>query len=59
MKQVVKNEVFERQPDGSTILVRVEELEIDVLTNEELVEYKQNEILRIYEEIIILKNANE
>lgn len=58
MKKINTNEVFQLQPDGSTILIRVEEVEIDVPDPEDIIKQKQDEILRIYEEILRLKNQN-
>jgi hypothetical protein len=43
MIQINTNEVFELQPDGSTILVSVEEVEVNVKTTEELLKEKQDE----------------
>jgi hypothetical protein len=56
MKQINRNEVFELQPDGSTILIRVEEVEVDVKTPEEEVAEKEAELLRMFNELQELKN---
>lgn len=51
MIQINTNEVFELQPDGSTILVSVEEVEVEVKTTEELLKEKQDELLKVYGEL--------
>jgi hypothetical protein len=51
MIQINTNEVFELQPDGSTILVSVEEVEVNVKTTEELLKEKQDELLKVYGEL--------
>jgi hypothetical protein len=56
MKQINRNEVFELQPDGSSILIRVEEVEVDVKTPEEEVAEKEAELLRMFNELQELKN---
>jgi len=55
MRQININEFFERQEDGSTILVRVEETEVDIKTTEEEIAEREAEILRIYQEIQSLR----
>lgn len=51
MMQINTNEVFKLQPDGSTILISVEEVEVNVKTTEELLKEKQDELLKVYGEI--------
>ena len=55
MKQIVKNEVYQKAEDGSMILISSEEIEVDIPTNEETIRAKEQELLRIYEEIQRLK----
>lgn len=59
MKTIQTNEVYERQEDGTTILISVEEVEVDILTPEEEIAQKQEELLKVYAELqtlIDLKN---
>lgn len=56
MKQINRNEVWELQPDGSSILISVEEVEVDVKTPEELIAEKENELLQMFNELQELKN---
>ena len=58
MKKIHINEVFQKAEDGSMILISSEEVEVDVPTDEELIQKKELELLRMYEEIQALKNAN-
>ena len=55
MKKIVTNEVFKKAEDGSMILIFSEEVEIDELTDEELIYAKEQELLSIYEEIQAIK----
>lgn len=48
--QTIITEIYEKQEDGSFI-VRTEEQVVDIPTTEELVAQKQEELIRIYNEI--------
>jgi len=51
------NEIYEHQPDGSTILIKVEVIEAPYIkTDEDLIKEKQDELLTIYNEILLLQN---
>lgn len=51
------NEIYEHQPDGSTILIKTEIIEAPYIkTDEELIKDKQDELLKIYNEILLLQN---
>ena len=55
MKQIATNEVFKKAEDGSMILISSEIIEYDEPTAEEMIREKEQELLRIYEEIQRLK----
>lgn len=57
--RIEKREIYERQPDGSTILISIEEIEIDEPTPEELLKEKQDELLKIYNEIQLIQSQIE
>ena len=44
MKRIDRNETWVKQEDGTTILVSVEEVEVDILTPEEEIAQKANSI---------------
>jgi hypothetical protein len=56
MKRIDRNETWAKQEDGTTILVSVEEVEVDILTPEEEIAQKEAELLKMYKEIQDLKN---
>ena len=56
MKRIDRNETWVKQEDGTTILVSVEEVEVDILTPEEEIAQKEEELLKMYKEIQDLKN---
>jgi hypothetical protein len=56
MKRIDRNETWVKQEDGTTILVSVEEVEVDILTPEEEIAQKEAELLKMYKEIQDLKN---
>lgn len=56
MKRIDRNETWAKQEDGTTILVSVEEVEVDILTPEEEIAQKEEELLKMYKEIQDLKN---
>ena len=56
MKRIDRNETWAKQEDGTTILVSVEEVEVDILTPEEEIAQKEVELLKMYKEIQDLKN---
>jgi hypothetical protein len=56
MKRIDRNETWVKQEDGTTILVSVEEVEVDILTPEEDIAQKEAELLKMYKEIQDLKN---
>jgi hypothetical protein len=51
------NEIYQHQPDGSTILIKTEIIQTPYIkTDEELIKEKQDELLTIYNEILLLQN---
>ena len=56
MKRIDTNETWAKQEDGTTILISVEEVEVDILTPEEEIAQKEAELLKMYKEIQDLKN---
>lgn len=50
MKKIVRHEIYD-----STGLIKVDEIEIDVPDVEEQIASKEDELLKIYEEIQLLK----
>ena len=56
MKRIDRNETWVKQEDGTTILVSFEEVEVDILTPEEEIAQKEEELLKMYKEIQDLKN---
>jgi hypothetical protein len=56
MKRIDRNETWVKQEDGTTILVSFEEVEVDILTPEEDIAQKEEELLKMYKEIQDLKN---
>lgn len=51
------NEIYERQADGSVLLVRTEESTIEFTSVEDQIKSKEEELLKIYEELQALKSA--
>ena len=52
---IIKKEVYINNENGETVLSHVEEIEVNEPTNEQLLAEKEAELLRIYQEIQILK----
>lgn len=56
MKQINKNEIWEMQADGSTILVRVEEVEVDIKTPEEEIAERELELIEMFSQLMEMKS---
>jgi hypothetical protein len=56
MKRIDTNEIYERQEDGTTILISVEEIEVDIKTPEEEIAEREAELLIMFNELQALKN---
>ena len=56
MRQINTNEIWELQPDGSSILIKSEEIEVDVKTPEEEIAEKEDELLKMFNQLQELKN---
>jgi hypothetical protein len=57
--RIDKHEFFELQPDGSTILIRIDEVEVDELTAEELLQEKEKQLLDLFSEVMELRKKYE
>jgi hypothetical protein len=53
---LVKNEIYERQEDGTLILVRIEEVEVP---ERDPIKEKEEELLKLYAELEALKNNQQ
>ena len=56
MIQINRNETYQLQPDGSTILISFEEVEVEVKTPEQEIADKELELLEMYNELQLLKD---
>ena len=50
------NETWVKQEDGTMLLISSEQVEVDILTPEEEIAQKEEELLKMYKEIQDLKN---
>jgi hypothetical protein len=50
------HETWEKQDDGTMLLIKSEQEKIEIKTDEELIKEKQDELLTIYNEILLLQN---
>ena len=50
------HETWEKQDDGTMLLIKSEQEEVEIKTDEELIKEKQDELLTIYNEILLLQN---
>lgn len=51
MIRIDRNEVYEKGPDGNMVLVSFEEVEVNIPSPEELLQEKQDELLKVYQEL--------
>lgn len=49
-------ETYQRQEDGTLVLISTEEVEVSEPTDQELIAQKEQQLLELYEEIQRLKN---
>lgn len=58
---MINNEIYERQPDGSVMLIKSELIDVNFKTVEEEIREKEEELLKIYNELQNLKlnNSNQ
>ena len=56
MIQINRNETYQLQPDGTTVLISFEEVEVDVKTTEEEIAEKEAELLEVFNQLTELKN---
>jgi hypothetical protein len=52
---IVKNEIWERQEDGTLILIRIEDVEVPDV---DPIKEKEEQLLKLYNELEQLKNNN-
>jgi len=50
------HETWEKQDDGTMLLIKSEQEEVEIKTDEDLIKEKQDELLTIYNEILLLQN---
>ena len=50
------HETWEKQDDGTMLLIKSEQEEVEIKTDEVLIKEKQDELLTIYNEILLLQN---
>lgn len=56
MIRIDTNETWIKQEDGTMLLISTEQVEVDVKTPEEELYEKEQELIRIYNEVQELKN---
>jgi hypothetical protein len=56
MITIQTNETWVKQEDGTMLLISSEQVEVDILTPEEEIAQKEEELLKMYKEIQDLKN---
>ena len=56
--EIITTEIFEKQEDGTMLLIDTYTEEVEIPTQEEIIAEKEAKLLEMYQELEALKSAN-